>query len=69
MTAHENLQRRFREVEKLPPPKRKQIVKILGTFLGREKVRKGRVKREPSETGPEGSPALPRYARQEERHA
>jgi hypothetical protein len=28
------------QVEKLPPPKRKQIVQILDAFLGSEKVKK-----------------------------
>ena len=28
------------QVEKLPPPKRKQIVQILDSFLGSEKVKK-----------------------------
>jgi hypothetical protein len=32
--------RRFSQVEKLPPPKRKQIVQILDAFLGSEKVKK-----------------------------
>lgn len=35
------LWRRFSQVEKLPPPKRKQIVQILDAFLGSEKVKKG----------------------------
>jgi hypothetical protein len=30
----------FSQVEKLPPPKRKQIVQILDAFLGSEKVKK-----------------------------
>lgn len=34
------LWRRFSQVEKLPPPKRKQIVQILDAFLGSEKVKK-----------------------------
>jgi hypothetical protein len=32
--------RRFSQVEKLPPPKRKQIVQILDAFLGSEKAKK-----------------------------
>jgi len=35
------LWRRFSQVEKLPPPKRKQIVQILDAFLGSEKLKKG----------------------------
>ena len=31
----------FSQVEKLPPPKRKQIVQILDAFLGSEKAKKG----------------------------
>ena len=39
--THDNrLWRRFSQVEKLPPPKRKQIVQILDAFLGSEKVKK-----------------------------
>jgi hypothetical protein len=39
--THDNrLWRRFSQVEKLPPPKRKQIVQILDPFLGSEKVKK-----------------------------
>jgi hypothetical protein len=34
------LWRRFSQVEKLPPPKRKQIVQILDAFLGSEKAKK-----------------------------
>ncbi len=34
------LWRRFSQVEKLPPPKRKQIVHILDAFLGSEKGKK-----------------------------
>lgn len=34
------LWRRFSQVEKLPPPKRKQIVQILDAFLGCEKAKK-----------------------------
>jgi hypothetical protein len=37
-------------VEKLPPPKHKQIIEILDAFLGSEKVKKVDKKREPSET-------------------
>ncbi len=32
--------RRFSQVEKLPPPKRKQIAQILDAFLGSEKAKK-----------------------------
>ena len=39
-TKDTKLWRRFSQVEKLPPPKRKQIVQILGTFLGSEKTKK-----------------------------
>jgi len=34
---------RFSQVEKLPPPKRKQIVHILETFLGSAKMTKSGV--------------------------
>jgi transcriptional regulator with XRE-family HTH domain len=34
------LWRRFSQVEKLPPPKRKQIVQILDAFLESEKFKK-----------------------------
>ncbi|MEW6118443.1 MAG: hypothetical protein AB1553_16350 [Nitrospirota bacterium] len=34
------LWRRFSQVEKLPPTKRKQIVQILDAFLGSEKLKK-----------------------------
>jgi transcriptional regulator with XRE-family HTH domain len=40
-TQDTRLWRRFSQVEKLPPPKRKQIVQILDAFLGSEKVKKG----------------------------
>jgi len=36
-TQDTRLWRRFSQVEKLPPPKRKQIVQILDAFLGSEK--------------------------------
>lgn len=39
-TKDNRLWRRFSQVEKLPPPKRKQIVQILDAFLGSEKVKK-----------------------------
>jgi hypothetical protein len=39
-TKDSRLWRRFSQVEKLPPPKRKQIVQILDAFLGSEKVKK-----------------------------
>lgn len=39
-TQDTRLWRRFSQVEKLPPPKRKQIVQILDAFLGSEKVKK-----------------------------
>ncbi len=39
-TKDTRLWRRFSQVEKLPPPKRKQIVQILDAFLGSEKVKK-----------------------------
>ena len=35
------LWRRFKQVEKLPPLKRKQIVQILDSFLENEKLKKG----------------------------
>lgn len=39
--THDNrLWRRFNQVEKLPPTKRKQIVQILDAFLGTEKAKK-----------------------------
>ena len=38
---HDNrLWRRFCQVEKLPPPKRKQIVQLLDTFLESERLKK-----------------------------
>jgi hypothetical protein len=39
-TKDNRLWRRFSQVEKLPPPKRKQIVQILDAFLGSEKAKK-----------------------------
>jgi len=39
-TQDTRLWRRFSQVEKLPPPKRKQIVQILDAFLGSEKLKK-----------------------------
>jgi hypothetical protein len=39
-TKDTRLWRRFSQVEKLPPPKRKQIVQILDAFLGSEKAKK-----------------------------
>ncbi len=39
-THDDRLWRRFSQVETLPPPKRKQIVKILDAFLGSEKAKK-----------------------------
>ncbi len=39
-TQDTRLWRRFSQVEKLPPPKRKQIVQILDAFLGSEKAKK-----------------------------
>lgn len=39
-TYDSRLWRRFSQVEKLPPPKRKQIVQILDAFLGNEKLKK-----------------------------
>ena len=39
-TKDNRLWRRFSQVEKLPPPKRKQIVQILDAFLGSEKMKK-----------------------------
>jgi hypothetical protein len=39
-TSDARLWRRFSQVEKLPPPKRQQIVQILDAFLGSEKVKK-----------------------------
>jgi transcriptional regulator with XRE-family HTH domain len=39
-TKDTKLWRRFSQVEKLPPPKRKQIVQILDAFLGSEKAKK-----------------------------
>jgi hypothetical protein len=39
-TKDTRLWQRFSQVEKLPPPKRKQIVQILDAFLGSEKAKK-----------------------------
>lgn len=39
-TRDTRLWRRFSQVEKLPPTKRKQIVQILDAFLGTEKAKK-----------------------------
>ena len=39
-TQDTRLWRRCSQVEKLPPPKRKQIVQILDAFLGSEKMKK-----------------------------
>lgn len=39
-TRDNRLWRRFSQVEKLPPPKRKQIVRILDVFLENEKLKK-----------------------------
>jgi transcriptional regulator with XRE-family HTH domain len=40
-TADNRLWRRFKKVEQLPVPQRKQITQILDTFLEREKLKKG----------------------------
>lgn len=39
-TRDNRLWRRFNQVEKLPPPKKKQIVQILDAFLESEKLKK-----------------------------
>jgi len=39
-TQDTHLERRFSQAEKIPPPKRKQIVQILDAFLESEKAKK-----------------------------